>query len=676
MKNIIRLISLCICCLATVSIAQNAPQSIAGSVVSLETTTTVPVYALNFTDISSCNLKLIYDPMVATATGVTIGQGMGGMINTNLTIPGVIILGWFTSGGISLPDNSSIFNIQFSKVNNGQSAISWMDDGYSCEYNNGSFIPLNDSPTNEYYFNGSLVFQSSDAPLTYAADIAATPGSNITIPVAVSNFQLIGSLSLNLHYDPAVLTYQSFENTSGFPGLTVNGSQPGVLQVSGFVPSGENAVCLDDYATLFNLHFAYQDGFTALTWYDNGTSCQYSGSLPLYPVLNDSPQSTYYVNGSVSANALPNAAGIISGPETVCAGSTGINYSVPVISYATAYVWAVPDGATILSGQNTNSILVAFGPDNQTGLISVFGTNSFGSGTPSMLEVSVIDLPGAAGIVSGDQEVCQGQTAVIYSVDPINNAAAYNWILPAGAGITSGANTNNISVNYDSTSIGGAVSVNGFNVCGSGNSSTPLQIIVNEIPRILAQPQNSPAIYAGTDTAVFTVQTSGTGLALQWQEYNNGWNDLYEHELYSGVNSDTLNISNPDISMNGFRYRCSIAGICEPAVVTDGNAMLSVLLPVGIPVRNNEFGLQAYPNPCSKNLNLDLNLPNKGNLKVTFTNLSGVAKEVKNINVDNEGAITLVLNTSGLTAGFYTLSLNFETANNLMMRKQKIVILH
>jgi hypothetical protein len=187
--------------------AQNAPLSMAGTVVSLGSQTTVPLLASDFTNVSSCNLMLSYDPTIALATNVTIGPGLGGLISSNLTTPGIIILGWFTAGGINLPDSSVIFNINFSKTGNGMTSLLWIDNGNSCTYSDGSFNSLNDLPFSDYYMNGTLVFQSPEAPVTIIPQIEALSGTVISIPVSVTGFQFIGSLSLNLHYDPEVLDF-------------------------------------------------------------------------------------------------------------------------------------------------------------------------------------------------------------------------------------------------------------------------------------------------------------------------------------------------------------------------------------------------------------------------------------------------------------------------------------
>lgn len=676
MKNFIRLFCLIVCSLPAGNFAQNAPQSIAGSVVSLGSDVVVPIYAINFNDINSCNLKLAYDPAVATATGVTIGPGLGGMISTNLTVPGEIILGWYTLGGVSLPDSSIIFTISFFKNNSGSSPISWIDNGNSCKYSNSSFITLIDTPTSEYYHNGSITFQSPNAPVTSLIDLTAFPGSIVNLPVTVTYFQMIGSFSLYLQYDPSVMTFHSYSNDAEFPGIIIDGSQPGVLQIEGLVQTGDTAVTLEDNTTLFTLNFNYLDGFTMLNWFDNGTSCQYAGSLPVYPVLNDTPQSTYYLNGSVSASYLPAMAGAINGPSLVCAGSSGVIYSVPEIAYATDYHWEVPDEATIISGQNTNCILVDFDASFFSGDISVYGSNSYGNGQPAHLEVSTIEQPVAAGLITGSDQVCQGQTGVIYSVQPIENATAYNWILPVGADIISGSNTNSITLSFSNTAMTGTLSVFGSNMCGLGTMSTPFLVNVSEIPLIIIQPESPPAIYQGSGNASISVQASGSGLTYQWQEYITSWTDLNENEMYSGVQNDSLLIVNPVVSMNGYRYRCVIDGQCEPQTITDGVATLTVLLPVGISVNTNKIGLLAYPNPSSTELHLDFFLPCAGNLLITLQSVIGETIFFMKESIMNPGDRSVSLNTASVKPGLYILVLKLEDDNNMMIATEIIVCDH
>ncbi|MBL7905358.1 MAG: T9SS type A sorting domain-containing protein [Bacteroidales bacterium] len=676
MKKIIRYLCLIVCCLPSGGFAQNAPQSIAGKVVSLSTTATVPVYALDFINISSCDLKFSYDSTIAIATGVAIGPGMGGMISTNLSTPGEVNFGWFTSGGINLPDSSVIFNLQFAKTGNGISSIQWIDNGHSCEYNDGNSLPLNDSPASDYYQDGSLVFQSPDAPVTSAPVLSALAGTEISIPISVSGFHLIGSFSLNLQFDPEVLTFNTFTNDAVFPGMEIDGSQPGNILVSGLVPEGDTAVTLVDNSILFTLNFDYLGGSTGLNWIDNGPSCQYSGSVPVYPILNDSPQNTYYLNGLVSENLLPSDPGAIAGPSQVCLENPMGTYSIEEISNASGYVWSAPEGAMIVSGQNTNMILVDFESGILSGIISVYGTNSFGIGNPSTKEVSVIDQPASAGLITGTWEVCLGQSQVFYSVDPVVFATSYNWLLPEGAVITSGMNTNTIQVQYGDNSASGYVSVSGINSCGTGGASSPQWVMVNNPTEILMEPVSPPAVTAGEGTAIFSLLASGTNLTYHWQEYAGTWNNLTESDLYMGVSTDTLRIINPTISMNDNHYRCLVSGECDPTVITNGDAVLTVLTPVGIKENNEKPIVSSYSNPFSDFITLNLNFPAKGTLTIKLVNILGQPVNQKTEYSGNSGMQTIRINTPALKPGIYLLQLNLKTDHNLMTTTLKLVCSH
>ena len=97
---------------------------------------------------------------------------------------------------------------------------------------------------------------------------------------------------------------------------------------------------------------------------------------------------------NVNVNPLPGQAGNITGSSTVCAGASGVAYSVAAIPNTTTYVWSLPPGATIASGAGTNSITVDFATNASPGNIFVYGNNLCGDGgTSPALPVTVNDLP-------------------------------------------------------------------------------------------------------------------------------------------------------------------------------------------------------------------------------------------------------------------------------------------
>jgi len=212
---------------------------------------------------------------------------------------------------------------------------------------------------------------------------------------------------------------------------------------------------------------------------------------------------------NVTVNPLPSAAGSITGTASVCAGASGVPYSVAPVPNALSYVWTLPPNATIASGAGTNSITVDFASNATSGNIFVFGNNLCGNGASSPpFAVTVAPLPDTAGTITGPNPVCQGDVGVVYYVAPVPNADGYVWTVPAGATITMGMNTNSIAVDFSSSATSGIITVAGTNSCGTGPFSPDFNLVVNPTPP-------TPVITSSGDTL-----TSDTPTGNQW--YFNG----------------------------------------------------------------------------------------------------------------------------------------------------------
>lgn len=89
---------------------------------------------------------------------------------------------------------------------------------------------------------------------------------------------------------------------------------------------------------------------------------------------------------SVTINTPPQP-GAITGSRSVNNGQT-INYSINLVSGATSYAWSLSGGGTIVSGQNTNSIIVNWQtPGNY--MVSVKASYSCGTSIDQALAVNV-----------------------------------------------------------------------------------------------------------------------------------------------------------------------------------------------------------------------------------------------------------------------------------------------
>jgi hypothetical protein len=190
-----------------VAIAQNAPISTIGNIVTYETTAVVPITVTGFTNIGSCELFLDYDPNVVTITSVTKGPGVSSFYFLEGEIdpdsPGSYKITWmfFQTGaqGLTLPDNSVFLNINFEKVADGYSAIEFNNIEYNCLYGDENFDDLNDTPTCTYYKDGSIAQAAGVTNWTGNVDNDWSDAANWTngVPVGFKD-AVITNVSPNL----------------------------------------------------------------------------------------------------------------------------------------------------------------------------------------------------------------------------------------------------------------------------------------------------------------------------------------------------------------------------------------------------------------------------------------------------------------------------------------------
>ena len=160
-----------------------------------------------------------------------------------------------------------------------------------------------------------------------------TGPSTVDVPVKVSSFTAVGSITLKLSHTPSELSSPSVIYKD--PGLdawgtfSINTSTPGTILISAFDPCTVptcSGLTLANNTTLFTLRFTIGaiTSPAVISFVENaqGTSCEYGGTPPLYTPFTDTPTNTYYINGSVTIVADPVAPGITKNPSdaNVCAG--------------------------------------------------------------------------------------------------------------------------------------------------------------------------------------------------------------------------------------------------------------------------------------------------------------------------------------------------------------------
>jgi hypothetical protein len=274
---------------------------------------------------------------------------------------------------------------------------------------------------------------AQNAPVTTAPSKTACPGTTVSIPVTVTGFNNIGSVSLRLDYNPAVLSYASSSNTSGFPGLIIGGGTAGKVIAGGF-NSVPNGISYADNTVLFTVTFNYLGGTTALTWFDNGASCEYGGPTPNYTTLNDLPYASYYNIGQVAPvlgvdftadSLLP----MVNQPVMLSDLTTG---------GPTAWNWTITPGTyTFLNGtssvsQNPQVKFTLNGPYNIS-LAATKGTCTITKSKPNFIHCGTKGL--WTGITSADWNVQSNWHNYMVpesTIDVVIPASSANWPVCTG----------------------------------------------------------------------------------------------------------------------------------------------------------------------------------------------------------------------------------------------------
>ena len=180
-----------------------------------------------------------------------------------------------------------------------------------------------------------------------------------------------------------------------------------------------------------------------------------------------------------TSKSLPDPGIITSSGTTVfCAGQSR-TYSIAAITGVTSYIWSVPAGTTITSGNGTTSINAAFG--NISGNVCVKASNACETSGQTCMAVSVDPIPNTPGNITGLLNVTQGRANVNYFIASVNGASAYTWnYTGTGLTISSGTGTTSITVNFSCTATSGNLTVTANSTCGASTAAS-LAIVIDPV---------------------------------------------------------------------------------------------------------------------------------------------------------------------------------------------------
>ncbi|MBT8316688.1 PKD-like domain-containing protein [Lutibacter sp.] len=250
----------------------------------------------------------------------------------------------------------------------------------------------------------------------------------------------------------------------------------------------------------------------SLTNTTNATiSVPYTITLPTSTAGCTSPPITIFVD----VEPLPlDAVSITSGPQTVCAGSSGNVYITDVIPNATTYEWTLPNGSIVAT--NFPTITISFALSETSGNLSVHGVNSCGNGGESANYSITIVAPPTLSSSLTPPAVCSGEP-FIYFPTSTPAGATYTWERalqldisnPPGAGIN---DINEILINSTNSPIPVDYTYTITTPEGCQNTET-VTVIVNPLPTLTNPPILPVEVCSGTPF-IYTPNSSTPGTIL------------------------------------------------------------------------------------------------------------------------------------------------------------------
>ncbi|MEI7660821.1 MAG: T9SS type A sorting domain-containing protein [Bacteroidota bacterium] len=446
-------------------------------------------------------LAVTVNPVPAPALSGPASACLNSQGNMYLTQPGMPVYFWNVSPGgvITAGGTSTSSSVTVSWVTPGTKTVSVnYGNASGCAAYSPTVLNVVVSAYAQPAVSGPQNICEGTQGSVYATEAGMTgynwsvsPGGAITAGAGTSSITVTwitpGAQSVSLNYT----------NGSG-----CTAASPVVYQVSvipavhPFILGSDNPCVSSGYST-----YVTQQNYLMYQWaVSPGGTIVYGQGTSIAEVLWTMPgpqwiSVTFTVGGSgcspltptvfpVTVNPLPGAAGAITGTPNTCAGTSGLTYSVAPVASALSYVWTLPPGAVLSSGAWSNTITVDFPANSSSGNMTVYGNNLCGNGTVSSpYFVTVTQLPGPSGAISGPDSVCRGTAGASYSISPVANATGYQWNVPPGSSITAGAGTSQVTVDFSQAASTGNVGVSAFNSCGQGAASPGFIVTVKPEPQ-------------------------------------------------------------------------------------------------------------------------------------------------------------------------------------------------
>jgi hypothetical protein len=252
------------------------------------------------------------------------------------------------------------------------------------------------------------------------------------------------------------------------------------------------------------------------------------------------------------STTVPSTPGAISGPQVVCASTSGFTYSISPVTNATGYTWQVPSGWTVNTGIGTTTITVTSGTTG--GTITVTADNSHGSSNPQT-KIVTVTATNTASNASSTPTVCIN-TAFTPITHTTTGATGIGTATGLPTGVTASWASNTITISGTPTASGTfnySIPLTGG--CGVVNATGTIRV---NPENTISAPSSTPTICINSALSPITHITTGAdglssvtglppGVTANWA-------------------SNTITINGTPTVSGTFNYAITVTGGCGAAV--------------------------------------------------------------------------------------------------------------
>lgn len=373
---------------------------------------------------------------------------------------------------------------KFSSALNGVYSNTLVISNYGTSINRSVFVMFNPFETGA--FNNSIPINGGGGIPAFVDVQAFAVNSSPELSAIISNVSCKGAKdgAIDLSITGGTGPFKYFWVGSGsydsslqdITGLTASNYTVSVTSYAGCIATATYTITQPDALTVKLLAdtIICKGGTTTVHVTATGGTMPYTGigdfmgvgSGASYYTVTDAhncavTKTIYIPNGTLTAPAKPAGVTGMSDATGLCGGGS-FDFSIASVPNASYYTWAASDGCKIASTNSEGTRITLNVPAAFTsGMLSVSAGNA--CGTSKAASDALSNLPAKPGSITGTSTVFINQKGIVYSV-PAVAGLTYKWILPAGAKVTSGLNTNSITVDWGSNS--GYIYCKAVNACG------------------------------------------------------------------------------------------------------------------------------------------------------------------------------------------------------------------